>query len=146
MQKEFFQLIFSQVRWHATWHGGTHLNAICCACVSRWSQIFDPSYGMFVYDDENRQYWFNRSSLENEREFELIGVILGAAIYNGAAVAQRSYLCCQHHKTRHLQLHARREHPSLLMRLRCSRRVSGVILDARFPHVVYKKLMNEPVR
>jgi len=58
---------------------------------------------MFVYDEDARQYWFNRSSLENEREFELIGIILGAAIYN------------------------------------------GVILDARFPHVVYKKLMSQPV-
>ena len=58
---------------------------------------------MFVYDDDSRLYWFNRSSLENEREFELIGIILGAAIYN------------------------------------------GVILDARFPHVVYKKLMGQPV-
>ena len=77
VQKEFFQLIFAQ--------------------------IFDVSYGMFVYDEDARQYWFNRSSLENEREFELIGIILGAAIYN------------------------------------------GVILDARFPHVVYKKLMSQPV-
>ena len=77
VQKEFFQLIFAQ--------------------------IFDVSYGMFVYDEGARQYWFNRSSLENEREFELIGIILGAAIYN------------------------------------------GVILDARFPHVVYKKLMGQPV-
>jgi hypothetical protein len=75
VQKEFFQLIFSQ--------------------------IFDVSYGMFVYDEETRLFWFNRSSLENEREFELIGIILGAAIYN------------------------------------------GVILDARFPHVVYKKLMRQ---
>jgi len=77
VQKEFFQLIFAQ--------------------------IFDVSYGMFVYDEDARLYWFNRSSLENEREFELIGIILGAAIYN------------------------------------------GVILDARFPHVVYKKLMGQPV-
>ena len=77
VQKEFFQLIFAQ--------------------------IFDPQYGMFVYDEDSRVFWFNRSSLENEREFELIGIILGAAIYN------------------------------------------GVILDARFPHVVYKKLMGQPV-
>lgn len=71
MQKEFFQLIMSQ--------------------------IFDVSFGMFVHDDDLRQFWFNRSSLENEREFELIGILLGVAIYN------------------------------------------GVILDLRFPHVVYKK-------
>ena len=77
VQKEFFQLIFAQ--------------------------IFDVNYGMFTYDESSRLFWFNRASLENEREFELIGILLGAAIYN------------------------------------------GVILDARFPHVVYKKLMGEPV-
>jgi len=77
VQKEFFQLIMSQ--------------------------IFDVSFGMFVHDDELRQFWFNRSSLENEREFELIGILLGVAIYN------------------------------------------GVILDLRFPHVVYKKLMGQEV-
>ena len=59
---------------------------------------------MFTYDEDSRLFWFNRSSLENEREFELIGIILGAAIYN------------------------------------------GVILDARFPHVVYKKLMGQEAR
>jgi len=75
VQKEFFQLIMSQ--------------------------IFDVNYGMFTYDEELRVYWFNRSSLENEREFELIGILLGVAIYN------------------------------------------GVILDVRFPHVVYKKLMRQ---
>lgn len=77
VQKEFFQLIMSQ--------------------------IFDVSFGMFVHDDDLRQFWFNRSSLENEREFELIGILLGVAIYN------------------------------------------GVILDLRFPHVVYKKLMGQVV-
>jgi len=75
VQKEFFQLIMSQ--------------------------IFDVNYGMFTWDEDLRVYWFNRSSLENEREFELIGILLGVAIYN------------------------------------------GVILDIRFPHVVYKKLMQQ---
>jgi len=75
VQKEFFQLIMSQ--------------------------IFDVNYGMFTWDEDLRVYWFNRSSLENEREFELIGILLGVAIYN------------------------------------------GVIPDIRFPHVVYKKLMQQ---
>jgi len=77
VQKEFFQLIISQ--------------------------IFDVSYAMFTYDEELRTFWFNRASLESDREFELIGILLGVAIYN------------------------------------------GVILDVRFPHVVYKKLMGKPV-
>lgn len=75
VQKEFFQLIMAQ--------------------------IFDGMFGMFVYDDERRVFWFNRSSLESNREFELIGILLGVAIYN------------------------------------------GIILDVRFPHVVYKKLMRD---
>jgi len=57
VQKEFFQLIVKQ--------------------------IFDPRYGMFLYNDEMRQFWFNGQSLENETEFELIGIVLGIAIYNG---------------------------------------------------------------
>jgi len=61
------------------------------------------SYGMFTYDDELRTFWFNRASLESDREYELIGILLGVAIYN------------------------------------------GVILDVRFPHVVYKKLMRKAV-
>jgi len=75
VQKEFFQLIMAQ--------------------------IFDVSYGMFTYDEDRRVFWFNRASFESHREFELIGVLLGVAIYN------------------------------------------GVILDVRFPHVVYKKLMRD---
>jgi len=38
---------------------------------------------MFVYDEEARTFWFNSATLESSSEFELIGIILGAAIYNG---------------------------------------------------------------
>lgn len=62
------------------------------------AQIFDEKYGMFTYSDETRTFWFSRTSFENEM-YELIGMILGLAIYN------------------------------------------AVILDIRFPDVVYKKLM-----
>lgn len=44
--------------------------------------LFDPSFGMFVYNEETRSYWFNRNSLENDSEFRLIGLLLGLAIYN----------------------------------------------------------------
>jgi len=56
VQKEFFQLIMRE--------------------------IFDPRYGMFTYAEDTRLYWFNHISLENELEFELVGVVLGLAIYN----------------------------------------------------------------
>jgi len=46
-------------------------------------EIFDPKYGMFSYDEETRQVWFNPFSLENENQYQLVGMILGLAIYNG---------------------------------------------------------------
>jgi hypothetical protein len=56
VQKEFFQLIVRD--------------------------IFNPDFGMFVMDKDTRSYWFSPLSQEF-REFELIGTILGLAIYNG---------------------------------------------------------------
>ena len=32
--------------------------------------------------DETQTFWFNPSSYENERQFMLIGIVLGLAIYN----------------------------------------------------------------
>jgi len=32
--------------------------------------------------DETQTFWFNASSYENERQFMLIGIVLGLAIYN----------------------------------------------------------------
>eukprot|EP01137_Pigoraptor_chileana_P033768 Opistho-2@25178 len=46
-------------------------------------RIFDPEYDMFRYCDETRNFWINGRSLESDREFELVGVVLGLAIYNG---------------------------------------------------------------
>ncbi|CAD5122844.1 DgyrCDS11247 [Dimorphilus gyrociliatus] len=75
LSKEFFQLI--------------------CA------QLFNPDYGMFIYSEETRTYFFNPSSFENDAQFTLIGIVLGLAIYN------------------------------------------NIILDIRFPPVVYRKLMGK---
>lgn len=59
LQKEFFQLISEAV--------------------------FNPSYGMFVISEENMTVWINgsASSLDCLAEFELVGALLGLAIYNG---------------------------------------------------------------
>ncbi|TNM87607.1 hypothetical protein fugu_005828 [Takifugu bimaculatus] len=45
-------------------------------------EIFNPDIGMFTYDDETQVFWFNSSSLENEAQYTLIGLVLGLAIYN----------------------------------------------------------------
>lgn len=49
-------------------------------------QLLDPSYGMFKYHEESRLLWFNSDSFESELEFELIGILLGVAIYNAIIV------------------------------------------------------------
>jgi len=40
-------------------------------------------YGIFVYNENTRQYWFNRNSFESANEYRLIGMVIGLAIYNG---------------------------------------------------------------
>jgi hypothetical protein len=57
LQKEFFQLLIFQ--------------------------LFDAKYGMFIYDEETHNFKFNHISLDSPLEFELIGILLGLAIYNG---------------------------------------------------------------
>lgn len=44
-------------------------------------QLFDPNFGMFVVKNE-RFLWFNSSSFEGGLNFELIGTLLGLALYN----------------------------------------------------------------
>eukprot|EP00826_Nyctotherus_ovalis_P054655 TRINITY_DN7175_c0_g1_i4.p1 TRINITY_DN7175_c0_g1~~TRINITY_DN7175_c0_g1_i4.p1 ORF type:complete len:394 (+),score=124.32 TRINITY_DN7175_c0_g1_i4:1343-2524(+) len=45
-------------------------------------QIFDPSYSMFNYNEETRTFWFNQDTFEPRIKFELIGFIIGLALYN----------------------------------------------------------------
>ncbi|KAK6097690.1 hypothetical protein MT418_001787 [Batrachochytrium dendrobatidis] len=53
------------------------------------SQLLDPGYGMFVYEEETRSSWINGASLEPERQFELVGIIIGLALYNGVMLGLR---------------------------------------------------------
>nr|XP_019937001.1 PREDICTED: ubiquitin-protein ligase E3A-like [Paralichthys olivaceus] len=45
-------------------------------------EIFNIDIGMFTYDNDTKLFWFNSSSLENEAQYTLIGIVLGLAIYN----------------------------------------------------------------
>ncbi|KAJ3231579.1 hypothetical protein HDU78_007622 [Chytriomyces hyalinus] len=47
------------------------------------AMLMDPVVGMFVYDPETRMSWLNGCSLEPLRQFELVGIVLGLALYNG---------------------------------------------------------------
>jgi hypothetical protein len=37
---------------------------------------------MFNYNKESRLFWFNGSTFESNVKFELIGILMGIAIYN----------------------------------------------------------------
>jgi len=52
-------------------------------------QLFDPCWGMFEQDEKTRDFWFNRNSFESNREFELIGMLVGIAIYNSVILDVR---------------------------------------------------------
>mmetsp|Transcript_17880 Transcript_17880/g.26766 ORF Transcript_17880/g.26766 Transcript_17880/m.26766 type:complete len:834 (+) Transcript_17880:80-2581(+) len=53
------------------------------------SQLFDHKYGMFVYNKDTRVCWFDKSSLSSDEEFELVGILLGLAIYNSVILDLR---------------------------------------------------------
>ncbi|KAL3312588.1 Ubiquitin-protein ligase E3A [Cichlidogyrus casuarinus] len=66
------------------------------------AKLFNADYAMFILNQETQNYWFNISPLDDmDREYCLIGTILGLAIYN------------------------------------------HVILDVRFPAVLYRKLLGK---
>ena len=44
--------------------------------------MFSSVPGMFTFNEETRQFWFNPLSFETESQFTLIGIVLGLAIYN----------------------------------------------------------------
>lgn len=46
-------------------------------------RIFNPDYGMFTFTDATQTYWFNPNPIDDmDREYCLIGIVLGLAIYN----------------------------------------------------------------
>ena len=45
--------------------------------------LFNPEFTMFNYDQESKCVWFNGNTYESNMKFELIGALMGLAIYNG---------------------------------------------------------------
>ena len=46
-------------------------------------KLFDVNYGMFTYNEKTRLFWFNLNSFEAKIKYELIGIVLGLALFNG---------------------------------------------------------------
>ncbi|KAI1649369.1 uncharacterized protein F4817DRAFT_34691 [Daldinia loculata] len=47
------------------------------------AEALDPTYGAFVIDDRTRMTWFQPGSVQPEWKFELIGLLMSLAVYNG---------------------------------------------------------------
>uniref|UniRef100_A0A7M5WR61 HECT-type E3 ubiquitin transferase n=1 Tax=Clytia hemisphaerica TaxID=252671 RepID=A0A7M5WR61_9CNID len=46
-------------------------------------KFFKEDYGMFKYSEKRHNWWFTASSKDSFKEYNLCGVLLGLAIYNG---------------------------------------------------------------
>lgn len=68
VQKEFFQLLIRK--------------------------LFDPSYTMFKYYEDTRLFWFNGNTFESNVKFELIGILMGLAIYNSNILDLHMPMAC----------------------------------------------------
>ncbi|KAI1872349.1 uncharacterized protein JN550_004068 [Neoarthrinium moseri] len=47
------------------------------------AEALDPAYGAFTVDDRTRMTWFRPGSLEPEWKFELVGLLMSLAVFNG---------------------------------------------------------------
>lgn len=45
--------------------------------------LLDPVHGLFTLDAETRYSWFSPNAIESESHFELVGILMGLALYNG---------------------------------------------------------------
>ncbi|XP_075160144.1 ubiquitin protein ligase E3A isoform X2 [Haematobia irritans] len=50
-------------------------------------EIFNPDFGMFIFQEDTNTMWFNTAPFENGAQFALIGIIIGLAIYNNIILA-----------------------------------------------------------
>ena len=55
------------------------------------------AYGMFVFSEETRTYWFSGASMEAGTEFRLVGQLMGLAIFN-SVILDAHFPHCLHMK------------------------------------------------
>lgn len=60
-------------------HGGVQQEFFCVLMA----EALDPSYGMFTMDSRHRISWFRPCPLEPLYKYELIGLLMSIAVYNG---------------------------------------------------------------
>lgn len=57
-------------------------------------ELFDPNFGMFNFNPEKGLYWFNGLTHEPNVNFELVGVLVGLAIFNNVLIDMPFPLAC----------------------------------------------------
>lgn len=57
-------------------------------------KIFNENYGMFTYNKQAGCYWFSQVQREDHQEFNLVGVLMGLAVYNSINLDLRFPPCC----------------------------------------------------
>nr|XP_022337082.1 probable E3 ubiquitin-protein ligase HECTD2 [Crassostrea virginica] len=57
-------------------------------------QIFHSDYGMFTYDKKAGVHWFSSAQCESYQEFNLVGVLMGLAVYNSIILDIHFPPCC----------------------------------------------------
>ncbi|KAK7482010.1 hypothetical protein BaRGS_00026702 [Batillaria attramentaria] len=57
-------------------------------------RIFHQDYGMFMYDKRAGVHWFSLTPCENYQEFNLVGVLMGLAVYNSINLDVRFPTVC----------------------------------------------------
>lgn len=57
-------------------------------------QIFHTDYGMFTYLKDSRCHWFSSWKCDNYSEFQLVGTLMGLAVYNSIALDIQFPLYC----------------------------------------------------
>jgi len=57
-------------------------------------ELFREEYGMFTYNKKTRAWWFSSACKTNNQEFNLVGVLMGLAVYNGINLDLRFPPCC----------------------------------------------------
>ncbi|CAL8258970.1 unnamed protein product [Lota lota] len=56
--------------------------------------VFQPDYGMFTYMKDSRCHWFSSWKSDNYSEFQLVGTLMGLAVYNSIALDVHFPLYC----------------------------------------------------
>ncbi|KAK1905156.1 putative E3 ubiquitin-protein ligase HECTD2, partial [Dissostichus eleginoides] len=57
-------------------------------------QIFHTDYGMFTYMKDSRCHWFSSWKCDNYSEYQLVGTLMGLAVYNSIALDIHFPLYC----------------------------------------------------